>query len=113
MAKSKPWSNGEREAFWRQQIVEWKQSGQTIRAFCGERKLTESQFHLWRRNLGPDQARIAAAKSRVNTCAFVPVSVAGPVASPITVELYDARLSIEAGADAELLRIVLQSLRGG
>jgi hypothetical protein len=113
MAKRKRWSKGEREAFWRQQIADWQQSGQTIREFCDERNLTGSQFHLWKRNLGLKLPRVVAAKAKTPARAFVPVSVAGPVASPITVKLHDVRLSIEAGADAELLRTVLQSLRGG
>lgn len=32
----------ERESFWRRQINDWTQGGQTIAAFCRERGLTES-----------------------------------------------------------------------
>jgi hypothetical protein len=41
-------SRSESSVYWRQQIADWKKSGQKILAFCSERNLTESQFHLWR-----------------------------------------------------------------
>jgi hypothetical protein len=51
MAKRKRWSTGERETFWRQQIADWKQSGQTIGALCGERILRHRKAN-YRRVLG-------------------------------------------------------------
>jgi hypothetical protein len=42
------WNRAEPTDYWRQQIADWKKSGQKILAFCNERNLTESQFHFWR-----------------------------------------------------------------
>jgi hypothetical protein len=39
---------------WRATIDAWKQSGQTINAFCRDRKLTRSNFDRWRRILAHD-----------------------------------------------------------
>ncbi len=97
MAKRQRWSYAERETFWRQQIADCQESGRTIRAFCSERNPTESQFYLWKQNLSLQWTRFVKAMPKAATRAFVPVSVAGSVASPTTVELYDARLSIFSG----------------
>jgi hypothetical protein len=43
--------NPERARIWRELIDTWKQSGQTINAFCRDRKLTRSNFDRWRRIL--------------------------------------------------------------
>jgi len=97
--------------YWRQQIADWKQSGQRIRAFCRERNLTESQFHLWKRKLGVKSARTPAGRVKDRMPAFVAVSVAGLRGSPITLKIHGATLRIEPGVDVELLRTVLHSLK--
>jgi hypothetical protein len=97
--------------YWRQQIAVWKLSGQTIRAFCSERNLTESQFHLWKRKLSAKPTRTPAGSVKDPTPAFVPVSVAGLRGSSITLKIHGATLRIEPGVDVELLRTVLQSLK--
>ena len=104
-------SRNESSVYWRQQIADWKQSGQTIRAFCSQRNLTESQFHLWKRMLGVKPTRTPAGSGKDRTPAFVPVSVAGLRGSPITLKIHGATLRIEPGVDLELLRTVLQSLK--
>jgi hypothetical protein len=68
-------SRAESSVYWRQQIADWKKSGQKIRAFCSERNLTESQFHLWRRTLGVKPTGIPARSVTDPTPAFVAVSV--------------------------------------
>ncbi len=51
MAKRVRRSKAEQEAFWRLHFDDWRQSGQTISGLCRERGLTESAFHLWKREL--------------------------------------------------------------
>src|SRR3954465_6540865 len=46
--------NPERVRAWRATIDAWKQSGQTINAFCRDRKLTRSNFDRWRRILSTE-----------------------------------------------------------
>ena len=110
MVKRQRRSRAESSVYWRQQIADWKQSGQTIRAFCSERNLTESQFHLWKR-CSASSPRAPAGSVKDPTPAFVPVSVAGLRGSPITLKIHGATLRIEPGVDVELLRTVLQSLK--
>ena len=111
MAKRQRRSRAESSVYWRQQIADWKQSGQTIRAFCSERNLTESQFHLWKRKLSAKPTRTPAGADKHPSTAFVPVSVAGLRGSPITLKIHGATLRIEPGVDVELLRAILHSLK--
>ena len=40
-----------KEAFWRETVKAYKASGQTVRAFCRQRHLSEPGFYSWRREL--------------------------------------------------------------
>jgi hypothetical protein len=111
MVKRQRRSRAESSAFWGQQVAAWKQSGQTIRAFCGEQNLTESQFHLWKRRLGTKPTRTPGGSVKDPTPKFVPVSVTGLRGSPITLMVRDATIRIESGVDLELLRTVLCALK--
>jgi hypothetical protein len=111
MVKRHRRSRAESSEYWRQQIADWKLSGQKIRAFCSQRNLTESQFHLWKRKLGIKPTRTPAGSVIDPKPTFVPVSVAGLRGSPITLEIHGAMLRIEPGVDVELLRAVLYSLK--
>ena len=72
--------NPERVRVWRELIDAWKQSGQTINAFCRERKLTRSNFDRWRRILTAENSK----PLRRTAPAFVPVRlVAEPVAEVV------------------------------
>ena len=41
----------EKERVWREVLRQQSDSGQSVRAFCRERQLTESAFYFWRREL--------------------------------------------------------------
>jgi hypothetical protein len=61
--------NHERVRAWRERIEAWKLSGQTINAFCRQRKLTRSNFDRWRRILATENNK----SPRGAASAFVPV----------------------------------------
>jgi hypothetical protein len=49
------------EQFWRNTLAAWQKSGQSVRAFCARRRLSEPSFYSWRRTLRErDQQRPAA-----------------------------------------------------
>ena len=58
----------ERVRAWRDLLNAWQRSGQTVNAVCRDRKLTRSNFDLWRRIL-------AAEPARSKPPPFVPVRV--------------------------------------
>jgi len=104
------------QAQWRKLIAEAVRSGRSIRAFCRERRIPESQFYAWRRRLhgaadGAIQHRAHAAVPGA-TFALVQEPGATPEATA-GVELIWAdgrRLRIGPGADAATLQTVLAAL---
>src|SRR5437588_4987415 len=106
MAKRVRLPKGEREAFWRHQIDDWAQGGQTISGFCRERGLTESAFHLWKRQLGLKTSRrhTGTKKSHSSVPRRVPITIAALPTSALTVEVNGATRHIESGVDEVLLR---------
>src|SRR4051812_37473340 len=86
--------NPERVRAWRQLIAAWKQSGQTINAFCSERNLTRSDFDRWRRTL----ARAPGGSSPPS--AFVPLRfVAEPMAEVVLPSGVVVRLPLTATSE--------------
>src|SRR3954452_22753078 len=67
----------ERVRVWQDVLDAWKRSGQTVNAFCRDRKLTRSNFDRWRRILAGEPTRSKASSSST----FVPLRfVAEPMA---------------------------------
>jgi hypothetical protein len=95
-----------KEQEWRRWILQWRRSGQSVRAFCARQDLTQASFYLWRREL---QRRDAAVVS------FVPVQIAASEApGPATgIEILLAgkrRVRVEPGFDALTLQRVVAAL---
>ena len=89
----------ERVRLWRDVIDAWKRSGQTVNAFCRDRKLTRSNFDRWRRILASQPA-----KSRPSP--FVPVRVvADPTAEVVLPSGIVVRLPLTTPPDA-VIRLV-------
>ena len=89
--------NPERVKTWREVIDAWKQSGQTINAFCRDRKLTRSNFDRWRRIFAaePSQAKPSTPS------AFVPIQiVAEPMVEVALVSGITVRLPLSATHEA-------------
>ena len=79
---------------WRSAIDAWKRSGQSINAFCRDRKLTRSNFDRWRRILARDPRESAAV-------AFVPLRVvAEPMAEVVLPSGVVVRLPLAAAPEA-------------
>ena len=102
-------------AQWRKLIAAAVRSGRSIRAFCRERGVTESQFYAWRRRLNGAIRGPARPTGAMSSASFALVQEPGVPSEPATagVELVWAdgrRLRIGPGADAATLRTVLAVL---
>jgi len=87
----------------RRRIVEhWQRSGLSAAAFARANGLAVSTLDRW---------RAMVAKSPAPNVSFVRLEVARPVA-PLVVEVGGARIRLERGFDAGLLREVLAALAG-
>lgn len=87
----------ERVRVWRELIGTWKQSGQTINAFCRDRKLTRSNFDRWRRILAAEPRGGKPPPSPT----FVPLRVvAEPMAEVVLLSGLVVRFPLGAAPEA-------------
>lgn len=109
MSTHKP-RDAAKERFWRRVVRHWRHSKLSVRAFCRQQGLRESNFYAWRRTLLQRDALDAA---------FVPVQVVAedqPARPRGAVELVLANgrlLRLEPGFDAPTLQRLLTLLEEG
>ena len=101
----------EKARFWRKAVHEAARSGLSIREFCRQRKLHESQFYWWQRHLA---TKLAAQPKKPAAAAASFALVSGEAGAPDAgIELVLAggrRLRIAKGVDEATLRSVLAAL---
>ena len=94
-----------RSEYWRERISAQERSGLSVQKFCEEQELTEQAFYSWRKRLANQQPmRFALVEAEPGQQANAETGL----------ELLlprGERLRISAGADAALLRTVLEVLR--
>ena len=108
-----------KERFWRDVLLRWQRSGQSIHTFCDHHGLSEGSFHAWRRTIAQrDQqaAGVPAVHGAGDLPAFVPLRVTGTPAasssiSPLELVLGQGRvIRVPPGFDANTLRNLLAVL---
>jgi transposase-like protein len=112
--KSNGKGDAEKVRYWQRTIREAAQSGMSIRAFCRQRRLRESQFYWWQRKLraGREAGTTPQPSGNGKPASFALVSD-DPGATDVGIELVlgDGRkLRIRRGVDEETLRAVLATL---
>lgn len=113
----------EKERYWRKVIGEAARGGVSIRRFCQQRRLKQSQFYWWQRELEKrQQARILASQgggkagkeAKPATFALVSEDEREVGSAGIELVLRDGRrLRIGKGVDEETLRTVMGVLEEG
>jgi len=68
----------DRERRWRGLITQWKQSGQTARAFCHDRELNVHTLYGWHRELRRRDGGSKSSGKKNQGHRFVQVEVTGP-----------------------------------
>jgi len=106
-----------RETFWRAALKRQASSGLSVRAFCRQENLAESNFYAWRRTIaGRDaEARNRRRKKpkRSKAPAFLPAVVTGepPLDAGIVLELAGGRrLRLPESTTAERLAAIVHAL---
>ena len=107
----------DKERHWARVIREAARSGKSIREFCAQRKLKESQFYWWQRKLRERREERALrrsggrkAESQAGTFALVS-DEPGQLDAGIELVLADGRrVRISRGVDEETLRTVLSAV---
>ena len=65
----------DREQYWRDTIIAWKASGQTVRAFCAARGVAEATFFARRRELASRKQTPPPATAPIPSQSFAAVRV--------------------------------------
>jgi transposase len=100
----------EKARFWRKAVHEAARSGLSIREFCRQRKLHESQFYWWQRHLATKPAPPPTKPAGAASFALVG-GEAGAAEAGIELVLGGGRrLRIAKGVDEATLRSVLAAL---
>jgi len=106
--------DAEKARYWQRTIREAVRSGMSIREFCRQRRLKESQFYWWQRRLKAGREERGRRQRSVgsNHASFALVSdEAGATDAGIELVLGDGRhLRIRQGVKEETLRAVLAAL---
>jgi hypothetical protein len=104
----------EKERYWQRTIGEAARSGISIREFCRQRRLKESQFYWWQRRVKASgkERRIAKQRAEREGASFALVSEeGGTMPAGIELVLRDGRrLRISKGVEEETLRAVLAAM---
>jgi transposase-like protein len=93
----------QREQSWREVIADFQRGGRTVREFCAQRRLRESAFHYWRRELQRRDAEPAVS----STPAFVPVTV---IPATVEVRCPSGHVVTLPNAEIETLRCLFAAL---
>ncbi len=106
--------DAEKARYWQRTISEAARSGMSIRAFCRQRRLRESQFYWWQRKLRASRQAGTTPRpgGQRRPASFALVSdEAGETDAGIELVLGEGRkLRIRQGVDERTLRSVLAAL---
>jgi hypothetical protein len=110
----------EKESVWRRRLGQQIDSGQSVRAWCREHRVTETAFYWWRRELARRDgeqatAGVADRAAKTKSASFVPVRVAEDEPKhgdwQIEIVLTDGRrVRISGVVDQQMLTDVLDVL---
>jgi len=105
----------EKHRYWQRTIGDAARSGMSIREFCRQRRLRESQFYWWQRKLKMRRQERSKPGVQERAASFALVSENG-MDMPAGLELVlrdGRRLRISQGVQEETLRAVLAAMESG
>ena len=98
-----------KERHWRRLLEQWLRSGQSVRAFCAARGLSEQSLYWWRRELAARDRQSGAPPKAVPPPCFVPVHVRTDPAEALPGSLVEVVLRngrrVRAGGDVDPRRL--------
>jgi hypothetical protein len=98
------------EPFWRDLIIRWKISGQSVAAFCAARGVSQASFYAWRTKLAAHSKEPSATAQPVPTFAALRVVPDLPVEVVLPTGLV---VRVPTGADPAAVARLVAALGGG
>ncbi len=102
-------NENERNEQWQERIRAYRDSGQTMQAWCAAQEISLYQLKYWLRKLSPGK-RKAPATTWVTVA---PTPHPSPEASSLVVRIGNVSIDIRPGFDAALLTQVVRVLEAG
>ena len=105
----------EKQRYWQRTIGDAARSGMSIREFCRQRHVKESQFYWWQRKLKAGRQERTKPRVQDRAASFALVSE-DSMDMPAGLELVlrdGRRLRISQGVQEETLRAVLAAMESG
>lgn len=96
-----------RRELWRQRIAQQESSGQSIRAYCRDHKLSEHSFYQWRKQIG---ALGSSNSAKPVSFALVEPNKPSQAAAPPIELILTSGETLRIPADSATLRLVLNAL---
>ena len=105
----------EKQRYWQRTIGDAARSGMSIREFCRQRRVKESQFYWWQRKLKAGRQEGNKPSVQDRAASFALVSEDGmDMPAGLELVLQDGRrLRISQGVQEETLRAVLAAMESG
>ena len=99
----------QRVQLWAERIAECRSSGKSVRAWCREKEISEKTYYYWQRRLyqqmvsTAERVDFAEIPHRIQT-GQIPGAAAKVCLSRATIEVYP-------GADAQMIQVILETLK--
>ena len=99
----------QRVQLWAERIAECRSSGKSVRAWCRENEISEKTYYYWQRRLYQQMVSTAERVDFAEIPRGVQIGQCSGAAAKIS--LSGATIEVYPGADAQMIRAILQTLQ--
>ena len=99
----------QRVQLWTERIAECRNSGKSVRAWCRENEISEKTYYYWQRRL---YQQMISTTQRVDF-AEIPggIQTGQSTGAAVKVCLSGAAIEVYPGADAQMIQVILETLK--
>ena len=99
----------QRVQIWAERIAECRSSGMSVRAWCRENEISEKTYYYWQRRL---YQQMVSTAERVDFAEIPQGAQTGQCSGAAAkISLSGATIEVYPGADAQMIRVILQTLQ--
>ena len=99
----------QRVQLWAERIAECRSSGKSVRAWCRENEISEKTYYYWQRRLDEQMVSTAERVDFAEIPRGVQIGQCSGVAAKIS--LSGATIEVYPGADVQMIRVILETLK--
>ena len=99
----------QRVQLWAERIAECRSSGKSVRAWCRENEISEKTYYYWQRRLYQQMVSTAERVDFAEIPRGVQIGQSSGAAAKIS--LSGATIEVYPGADVQMIRVILETLK--